>query len=155
MTGSDDTDSAEDEIYAKKILGARDEEKEKIQKKLKIFDDEDCEGEGSDDDDDDDDSGDDDEEYMDEIDDDSDQDDDLMSSGDSNGQRAKQSDKKQQAAEIAEKASFQTANEGEDDVKIVRTSDQMAMKPVEVIQSPAEKDSNSQKTGGQDDKKSA
>ena len=34
MTGSDDTDSAEDEIYAKKILGARDEEKEKIQKKL-------------------------------------------------------------------------------------------------------------------------
>ena len=149
--GSDDTDSAEDEMYAKKILGARDEEKEKMQKKLKIFDDDDCEGEGSDDDDDDDDSGDDDEEYMDEIDDDSDQDDDLMSSGDSNGQKAKQSDKKQ-AAEIAEKASFQTANEGEDDVKIVRSSDQMAMKPVEVIQSPPEKDSNSQKAG-QDDQK--
>ena len=30
LMGSDDTDSAEDEMYAKKILGARDEEKEKM-----------------------------------------------------------------------------------------------------------------------------
>lgn len=140
---SDDTDSDEDEVYTKKKHGAgRDDDKEKVQKKFKIFDDNDCEGEeGSDDDDDDDDSGDDDEEYEDEVDDDSDQDDDLMSSADDNNSGGDQKDSKQSTdpkqGEIVEKASFQTAIDCPDeDVKIVRSSDQMALKSVEVVTIP-------------------
>lgn len=83
---SDETDSAEDAAYAKKITGkASSDEKQKIQKKLKIFDDDDCEGDGDGSDDD---SGDDDESYEDQVDDDdddSDENDDLMSSGEDNG----------------------------------------------------------------------
>lgn len=114
-TGSDETDSGEDEMYTKKkgIAGARDEDKDKVQKKFKIFDDNECEGaEGSDDDDEDeDDSGEDDEEYEDEVDDDSDQDDDLMSSADDNnsaggGQKDSKKSTDQKQGEIVEKASF-------------------------------------------------
>ena len=114
--GSDETDSGEDEMYTKKkgLASGRDEDKDKVQKKFKIFDDNECEGvEGSDDDDDedDDDSGEDDEEYEDEVDDDSDQDDDLMSHSDENnsaadGQKDSKKSTDQKQGEVVEKASF-------------------------------------------------
>lgn len=100
---SDETDSAEDAVYTKKLTGGAGDPKKGEQKKLKIFDDDDCEGEGSDDD-----SGDD-ESYEDQADDDddSDEEDDLMSSGDednNSGGAKKQEDN--QAKDNLEKASF-------------------------------------------------
>ena len=66
---SDETDSAEDAAYTKKMASGGAPDDKKIQKKLKIFDDDDCEGDGSDDD------SDEDESYEDQVDGDDDSDD--------------------------------------------------------------------------------
>lgn len=155
---SDETDSNdEDGDYVKKHKDkiARADEKTDT-KKLKIFDDDDCEGEGSDDDDD---SGDD-ESYEDEVADDSD-DDDLISSGDDNGssgQKKKQSAEKA-AKDIIEKASFQTALDvpaEEVNVKIAKPKEQVSPKAVEVIQVSAEQEKpKAASAGAAEDKQDA